>query len=266
MTKVPERGQNQNESFLISFQQGIHCDDHCHNDHRERKAGKILAVLQDFLGAGMAEYNCLDVGCSRGIISGMLARHFKFTIGVDVDLPAVSVAAQNAPVHSLGENQPVFTFGSGEALPYASNRFDVVVCAQVYEHVTNQEALAREVERVLRPGGICFFSGPNRLAVIEEHYWLPFLSWLPRRLASFYMKLFKRGNYYDAYPLFYRQIRWLWRNFEIHDYTLRLMREPYRFSVSERVKKYPWLKFIPDRFLRSLQWFYPNYNWILVKR
>jgi SAM-dependent methyltransferase len=165
------------------------------SDHRERKADKILAILQDFLGANLERYTCLDVGCSRGIISATLAPHFKLMVGVDVDRPAVRLAAAAKSTARNAAAGPFFAIGSGHSLPFDGGSFDVVVCAQVYEHVTDQPALAREVERVLRPGGICFFSGPNRLAVVEEHYWLPFLSWLPRPLASAYMRLFKRGDF-----------------------------------------------------------------------
>ena len=244
---------------------GSSFDAHARDD-RARKAGKILSILQDFMGADLGNYACLDLGCGRGIISAALAPHFKRLVGVDVDRPAVRLAAENSAASPADEKRPRFAFGSGHGLPFADGSFDVIVCAQVYEHVGDQPALAREVERVLRPGGVCFFSGPNRLAVVEEHYWLPFLSWLPRPLASAYMRLFKRGDLYDAYPLFYWQIRRLWRNFEIHDYTLRMLRQPRRFSVGERVEKYPWLKMVPDGLLQGLQPFYPNYNWILVKR
>lgn len=240
---------------------------HCHAAaDRARKAEKILAILQDYLGTDLHAHACLDVGCSLGIISAALAPHFKSVVGVDVDRPAVYQAVESSARRVAETSLLHYALGSGHSLPFADASFDVVICAQVYEHVTDQPALAREVERVLRTGGVCFFSGPNRLAVIEEHYWLPFLSWLPRPLASAYMRLFKRGQAYDAYPLFYGQIRRLWRNFEIHDYTWRMLRQPQRFGVGERVEKYPWLSAIPDGVLRGLAPFYPNYNWIMVKR
>ncbi len=240
---------------------------HCHPaSDRVRKAEKILAILQDYLGPDLHAHTCLDVGCSLGIISATLAPHFKRMVGVDVDRPAVYQAAEASANRLPGSSLPQYALGSGHTLPFADASFDVAICAQVYEHVTDQAALAREVERVLRKGGVCFFSGPNRLAVVEEHYWLPFLSWPPRPLASAYMRLFKRGQVYDAYPRFYWQIRRLWRNFEIHDYTWRMLREPQRFGVGERVDKYPWLAAVPEVVLRGLAPFYPNYNWILVKR
>jgi SAM-dependent methyltransferase len=242
-----------------------------HHDDRSRKATKILSVLDDFQSqleappGILSDFVCLDVGCSRGIITRLLASRCRFTIGVDVDLNHISIDDRQTNPAQDSPEQAVFAYAGGESLPFADASMDLVVCSQVYEHVIDQPGLASEIERVLRPGGICFFSGPNRLAVLEEHYWLPFLSWLPRPLAHGYMRLFRRGKQYDAYPLFYWQIRALWKNFEIHDYTLRMLREPRKFSVSERVEKYPWLRYLPDWAFSWLRPFFPNYNWILVK-
>ena len=139
------------------------------------------------------------------------------------------------------------------------------ICAQVYEHVSDQTALAKEVWRVLRPGGICFFSGPNRLALMEEHYWLPLLSWLPRPIAHLYLRAFRRERFYDAYPLSQWGIRKLWKAFIIHDYTARLLREPKRFNMVGRIGKLGWIGRLPTPFLRALLLFAPNYNWVLEK-
>jgi ubiquinone/menaquinone biosynthesis C-methylase UbiE len=205
--------------------------------------------------------NCLDVGCSTGIISNHLAEYFRSVVAVDIEIKAQPDHSN----HGSLKNQAIFAMASGEELPFLDNTFDVVVCAQVYEHVDDQKALATEIYRVVRPGGICFFSGPNRLAIIEEHYWLPFLSWLPHRLASLYMRVFKKGKEYDAYPLFYWQLLRLWNKFIIIDFTVRLLKNPEKFSVIDRVSRYSWIKFIPDRIIKFLKPLYPNYNWILKK-
>ena len=227
---------------------------------RESKAKKITAILQDFLGSDFSNYNCLDVGCSAGDITNNIAEHFHSTVGIDIDREAVINARS---ISSKSSTQ--FTIASGSSIPFEACSFDVVICAQVYEHTTKQHALSKEIWRILRPGGICFFSGPNRLAVMEEHYWLPFLSWLPRPLANFYIKAFRRGNEYDAYPLNYWQIRGLWEGFSIHDYTTKLILQPDRFAMDGRLGKLSWVKKIPQSILRKLTPFFPNYNWILKK-
>lgn len=226
---------------------------------RADQARKIHSILHDFIGEGLAQADCLDLGCADGAISARLAKHFRTLVGVDVDQPALRAGAE-----SQGKNR-AFAAASGYQLPFESGAFDVVICAQVYEHVSDQPALADEVWRVLRPGGVCFFSGPNRLALMEEHYWLPLLSWLPRPAAHLYMRAFKRGRWYDAYPRFYWQIRSLWRAFTIHDYTLPMLREPERFAVDRRFGKIAWIGRLPARLLGSLAFLVPNFNWVLVK-
>jgi 2-polyprenyl-3-methyl-5-hydroxy-6-metoxy-1,4-benzoquinol methylase len=230
-----------------------------HPADRADQARKIHAILRDFLGDRLAQADGLDLGCADGSISARLATHFRSLVGVDVDQ-----SAMRAGISGRGATG-AFAAASGYRLPFESGAFDVVICAQVYEHVDDQPALAKEVWRVLKPGGVCFFSGPNRLAFMEEHYWLPLLSWLPRPAAHLYMRAFNRGRWYDAYPRFYWQIRGLWRPFTIHDYTFALLREPERFAVDRRFGKITWIGRLPAPLLGALSFLVPNYNWILVK-
>lgn len=228
---------------------------------RSQKANKIRAILEDFAGAELASLSCLDIGCSNGGISDNMAPIFENLIAIDVDQEAIEAADRSRKSHNLA-----YMVASGYDVPFPDESFDVIICAQVYEHVTDQKSLAGEVKRVLRRGGFCFFSGPNRLKVIEEHYWLPFLSWLPRTLSHRYMRLAGKGRYYDAYPLLYWQIQALWHGFIIHDYTPQLITQPERFSMGDSLSKYGWIKKLPSWFIRSAAPFYPNYNWILERR
>ncbi len=234
--------------------------DHSRYDSRGAKSDKILTILRDQLGDDLSQYFCLDVGCANGAISTGVANSFRLTIGIDLDRQSIETAVNSHRTNSLQ-----FALASGHEIPFPDNSFDVIICAQVYEHSTDQTALAREIFRVLRPGGVCFFSGPNRLSIMEEHYWLPFLSWLPRPLANRYMQLFSRGEVYDAYPHTYWTIRRLWQRFRIVDYTLRMIRNPEKYSLNRGLGRFAWFGKLPDGILKILLLFLPNYNWILVK-
>lgn len=227
---------------------------------REQKSKKIITIIQDCIGQDLSELSCLDVGCSTGGITNNLAPYFHEMIGVDIDSGLVSQARQSSKVI-----QEYFSIASAHNLPFDDQNFDVAICAQVYEHVSDQSALAEEIWRILKPGGICFFSGPNRLKIMEEHYWLPFLSWLPRPLANLYMRVFKRGAYYDAYPLFYWQIRNLWNGFEIFDYMPEILRDPERFELNDDLRSGNQIQNLPTWMIEALAPLYPNYNWILKK-
>jgi hypothetical protein len=39
---------------------------------------------------------------------------------------------------------------------------------------------------------------PNRWGLVEPHFRLPFLSWVPRRLADPYVRVARRGTHYDC--------------------------------------------------------------------
>jgi len=227
---------------------------------REQKSKKIITIIQESIGQDLSELTCLDVGCSTGGITNNLAPYFHEMIGIDINHEMVSKAMQ-----SSRENQEYFSIASAHNLPFGDKNFDVAICAQVYEHVSDQSALAEEIWRTLKPGGICFFSGPNRLKIMEEHYWLPFLSWLPRPLANLYMRVFKRGAFYDAYPLFYWQIRRLWNEFEIYDYMPEILRAPERYELNNDLRSGSWIRNLPIWIIEGLAPFYPNYNWILKK-
>lgn len=52
------------------------------------------------------------------------------------------------------------------AIPVSDARFDRVICTQVLEHVPDPMAVLRELHRVLKPGGLAFFTMP---LFYEEH-------------------------------------------------------------------------------------------------
>lgn len=81
-------------------------------------------------------------------------------------------------------------------LPVEDGGLDFAVLNHLYEHVADQAGLFRELHRALRAGGGAYVSAGSRWAVMEPHYRLPFLSWLPRRLADAYLHLTGRGESY----------------------------------------------------------------------
>jgi len=227
---------------------------------REDKAVKILALLKKHCIRDLSALDCLDVGCGDGGITAQLAPHFRLVIGIDVEPQSVHRAKS-----SVRQKNLMFSVASAHHIPFNESSFDVVVCAQVYEHVQDQHALASEIWRIIRPGGVCFFSGPNRLKIMEEHYWLPFLSWLPRPLADRYLRAFRRVAAYDAFPRFYWELRKLWNKFEMTNTMIDLLRSPDRYAVHLSRRYRMFIRILPDWLLNLLSPLYPNYNWILVK-
>ena len=226
----------------------------------DHKGKKIAAILNDFSGSNLANKVCIDIGCGNGLILKEISRYFKHSIGIEIDW----ALAHQARIANLINTVSILN-GNGLQLPVKSESVDLIVCAQVYEHVNDHNLLVNEIRRILRPGGMCFFSGPNKLIIVEEHYWLPFLSWLPAPLANLYMRLFRRGARYDIHPLSYWKLRKLWNKFEFHDYTTALLKNPETFFIDDHLRLSSYLSKLPLWLLRIFNPIIPNFNWILTK-
>ena len=147
-------------------------------------------------------------------------------------------------------------------LPFGDNMVDVVICAQVYEHVPDDKLLFEEIYRVLTPGGLVFFSGPNWLFPIEPHYFLPFLHWLPGRLADIYLRLTGQGDHYYERSRHMWGLRRLLHRFVIHDITLEVLQHFY----PPEIRGLKWIvRNIPTVVWKLLLPLFPNFNWILYK-
>lgn len=96
----------------------------------------------------------LDVGCGRGAVAAALAPRFHEVHGADGDEDALAVAAGRGVETRLVDLDH-------DPLPYEDARFDAVLCLEVVEHVRDPSALAREIARVLEPGGRLYLSTPN---------------------------------------------------------------------------------------------------------
>jgi len=166
---------------------------------RRRKAAKILAVLRHVLGrdeaTGLSGLTVADIGCSQGFIADELAgAGAAGTLGVDIDVPGLAVA------QSRFGGRVGFVCAAGEALPLPDASVDVAVFNHIYEHVVDPEAVLADVRRVLRPDGVLYLGLGNRLGVMEPHYRLPFLSYLPQGAADRYVRAFGRADhYYEQY-------------------------------------------------------------------
>jgi SAM-dependent methyltransferase len=226
---------------------------------RPDKALKIDHILDDYLSAGQdpASLSCLDLGCSIGVISAHLASLFGQVVGLDPLEESTRVARALHP-----RSPAAFLQGDGLRLPFRDEAFDVVICAQVYEHSADPQRLVAEIGRTLKPGGCCFFSGPNRLWPVEYHYnWL-LLHWLPEAWLDRYCR-WRYGRGYDLVLYNEWQLRALWQGFERFDYTLRMIYESERFLGSDRLQR--WARLVPRPLAEAFRFLLPNYNWVLVK-
>ncbi|MCL4487654.1 MAG: methyltransferase domain-containing protein [Chloroflexi bacterium] len=228
---------------------------------RQRKAKKILTSIQEQLGRESLEgLNCLDLGCSTGVISDAVGLAGARVVGIDIDGEALSPRIRKHGGHAE------YAVGDVGAAPFPAAMFDIVICAQVYEHTPSLDLLVQEILRVLKRGGICFFSGPNRWAIIEDHYHLPFLSWFPRDWATWLVRTSRRGPEYYEHPRSANELRQAFRAFVIRDLTPRLLSFPERYGMEGEVGQFRYLaRLLPNWGWPLVGKLIPNFNWLLLK-
>ncbi len=137
----------------------------------------------------------LEIGCGSGGISHYFATHPQLAFDVD----AVDVTDSRGVTDAFRFHRVEST-----ALPFPNGEFDVVLSNHVIEHVgehADQLHHLREIRRVLRDDGTCYLAVPNRWMLVEPHYRLAFLSWLPVSMRSIYLRMFGKGEFYDCLPL-----------------------------------------------------------------
>ena len=219
---------------------------------RHRKANKIIFVLNEFID--LSKCNVLDIGVGSGHISSDIAKKSKSLFGVDMYDERVIKSGYS------------FKKVNTEHLPFDDNKFDVVISNHVIEHVPNQVLHVEEIFRVLKKNGIFYLATPNKYWFIDPHSKLPFISWFPRQISSFYMKLFKNKKW-DVYPVSYRRIERLANNrFKIYNISLEIMKNPKKYNLDIFSRIQFLLKLIPGFILNFFSFIVPTYILILKKK
>lgn len=119
--------------------------------YRESVTPEVDSMVAQHLPQGG---RLLDIGCGTGNLLGRFRASASFLAGIDVAATACEVARTVADVVV---NQPI----ESAELPVEDHSFDVVVCADVLEHLVDPaRGLARAVE-CCRAAGVVVISVPN---------------------------------------------------------------------------------------------------------
>ena len=98
---------------------------------------------------------CLDIGAGSGDLLALLQKDWPAMQAEACDYHIERFALMDVPITRLDLNT--------HPLPYADESFDLVTCSEVLEHVENYRAVLREIQRVLKPGGLMVVTTPNVL-------------------------------------------------------------------------------------------------------
>jgi 2-polyprenyl-6-hydroxyphenyl methylase/3-demethylubiquinone-9 3-methyltransferase len=131
----------------------------------------------------------LDVGCGGGLLAEEFARLGCAVTGVDPSQESLAAAREHAATQGLAIG---YQRGSGEALPFVADSFDVVYCCDVLEHVNDLRQVIAETARVLKPGGVYLYDTINRtpqsrllvIKLLQEWRWTALM---PPRLHDWNM-------------------------------------------------------------------------------
>ena len=132
----------------------------------------LIPTLSRML-AGIRRPRVLSLGCGTGVDIDRLADHGFDIVGID--------CGNRSEVWPRREHRDRLCLANGMHLPFETASFDAVYCGCVFPHVgvegdsnrvssnyhDQRAAIAREMGRVLKPGGQAMVSSPNRLFPLD---------------------------------------------------------------------------------------------------
>jgi SAM-dependent methyltransferase len=196
------------------------------SEQREQKARKIEVVLSDYLGVpGITGRSILDLGCGSGHIAG----HFS----VENEVIGADIIDQVSQENKGGWK---FTKLDSVRLPFRTGRFDIVIYNHVFFCEADKPGRLKEIHRVLKDRGVCYFASANRYFPVDGFTKLCLVHYLPGRLFRAWYKIALHMDE-DLYPVGYHGMLKVIRQSDFHcrDYTSDILRHPSRYESEIRV-------------------------------
>ena len=141
--------------------------------------------------------NIIDVGCGGGLISVPICQLGAKVTAIDANSYNIKALSEYTKNNNLAIN-PINTTVEEYISNYPDQLYDVVLCLEVLEHVSNQSAFIQNLLKLLKPTGILILSTINRTiksyahAIIAAEY---ILKWVPTNTHD-YSKFLKPSELY----------------------------------------------------------------------
>jgi 2-polyprenyl-6-hydroxyphenyl methylase/3-demethylubiquinone-9 3-methyltransferase len=113
-----------------------------------------LAYIKSHLS--LAGKKVLDLGCGGGILSEALAKEGALVTGIDIEPNLIDIAKHHSHESGLEIDYQLMSVAD------LKQKFDVIVCMEMLEHVSEPSIIIESISRCLKPGGKVFLSTINR--------------------------------------------------------------------------------------------------------
>jgi 2-polyprenyl-3-methyl-5-hydroxy-6-metoxy-1,4-benzoquinol methylase len=156
-----------------------HTDYHLFSGGRKRLREIVRLCEQKSRQLGR-RLKVLDIGCGNGSNSLPVASLGHYLLGIDISSESVEYANDRNPfpnarfmIHNLMEHP-------------LSEKFDLIICSEVLEHLPDPRPMIRAMAEVLEAGGLVVITVPNGYGPREvlgrlenrlkrSHFWKPFV-------------------------------------------------------------------------------------------
>ncbi|MGZ8164622.1 MAG: bifunctional 2-polyprenyl-6-hydroxyphenol methylase/3-demethylubiquinol 3-O-methyltransferase UbiG [Methylobacter sp.] len=136
-----------------------------------------IKFIRDY--ADISGKRIVDVGCGGGILTEGLAKLSADVLGIDLSEDLIDIA----DLHGLesGVNAHYEKISAEALAEQQPGSFDHVTCMEMLEHVPNPGSIIAACAKMVKPGGMLFFSTLNRkpkaylLGIVAAEYLLRML-------------------------------------------------------------------------------------------
>lgn len=160
----------------------------------KRRTDPIMQKLRTYLRADVV---ALDAGCAAGTMTIELARAGVQRIdAVDFSSVALEITRENIARYAVGDRVRLIEAKLEDLSMVPDNTYDIIVAADVIEHIVVPSVFIREMWRVCKPGGVMLVETPNTL--FRQHPWYTSIdSWCRRLKLPASRNLFEGSSKHD---------------------------------------------------------------------
>jgi len=123
-----------------------------------KRLNVMLEISEIDWDGGVDELNVLDLGCGSGLFIPTL-QEFSHVVALDKKIEeGTKKIIEN---HCEYDDIELIEHDIRKSLPFEDNKFDIVFCSDVLEHINNIYFTIKEIHRVLKPEGKFVVSNPS---------------------------------------------------------------------------------------------------------